>query len=131
MARVPPVQAPAYGARSQRSRTRLATPTDIAFADAHAGARASAAIRGDEKGYPMSERIAITYDHCGKTVIIRFHNEITNMISLVEDGQNAALVYAREWQQGKGRPVFELTDKHWCPTCLILALTEWLDWSRR
>ena len=74
----------------------------------------------------MTDKIARVCDYCGKTDTVTGHEESNGMV-LVQ-GENCYLLLMRDLREKEtSRPTFRLSDKHFCPECLVKAIQEWLE----
>ena len=74
----------------------------------------------------MTDKTARVCDYCGKVDVVKDYVDSNGMI-LVQ-GNNCGLLLMRDVREGEStRPHFPLSNKHFCPECLIKALQDWLD----
>lgn len=77
----------------------------------------------------MTDKIARVCDYCGKADTLETHSDSNGMV--IVQGQDCYLLLMRDIRKRESsRPSFALTDKAYCPECLVEAITDWLQRSK-
>ena len=74
----------------------------------------------------MTDKIARVCDYCGKTDVLKDHNESNGMI-LVQGSDPYLLLMRDIKMKESNRPSFDLKGKAFCPECLPKAISEWIE----